>query len=321
VRNIEPLPGQTREESALDRARRSVVSLLVEHPTGGDSFGAGIVYDERGHIITAHHVVENASRSVILLSGGFTSRAEIVASDPVADFAIIRMQHWRPGLAAAAQIDPVPPREGDDVWSIGNPFGTSRFSGEASVSRGIISATQRSYFNDETGRLYLGCIQHDAPTNPGNSGGGVFNAQGRLVGMNALITHGHDSSGDAGVAFALPAAGIARLADALLRGQTVVHGWLGAKSYRQATEILSHGFGRLRTVFGEIAQFGPAYEAGLCDGDVIISLGGRDLFGLHEVLSMEDALIPGQPIALTINRAGNELEVSIRPGQRPWHSP
>lgn len=320
VREIEPLPGE-QAQSPVDRARSSVISLLVEHPTGGDSFGAGVVYDDNGNIITAHHVVDNATRIVVLLPDGFTSRAEVVASDPVADFAIIRMQRWHPGLAQPAQIDPTPPREGDEVWSIGNPFGTARFSGEASVSRGVVSATQRSYFNAETGRLYLGCIQHDAPTNPGNSGGGVFNAQGRLIGLNALITHGRENSGDAGVAFAMPAAVITKLADALLRGQPVAHGWLGAKGYSQATEILSQGLGRLRTVFGEIARFGPAHDAGLREGDVIISLGGRELFGLHEVLSAEDALTPGQSVPVTINRAGSEIQVNIRAGQRPWQSP
>lgn len=318
-RTVETLPGNGPDTlDVVARMQRSVVSLVVEHFNGGDAFGAGVVYDERGTILTAHHVVEDASRIVVLLPDGYTVKAVVVASDPVADFALIRMEHWQPGLVSPVAIETTLPKRGDAIWSLGNPFGTSRFGGEVSVSRGVISAVTRSYYNDTTGRLYLGALQHDAPTNPGNSGGGVFNTQGRLVGINALITTARDVPSDSGVAFALPASTLKLRAEQLLRGERPIHGWLGEESFKQATELFPSGMGRLRTVFGAIAPGGPAAEAGIQPGDVIIKLGDTELFGLNEVLAAEDALHPGQTLAITINRGGNEYILTLTPAERPW---
>ncbi|MBX3475522.1 MAG: trypsin-like peptidase domain-containing protein [Planctomycetes bacterium] len=317
-RVVEPLPGQGPATDGLDRARRCVVSLVVERAAGGDSFGAGVVYDDRGHILTVHHVVEDAVRIVVLLPGGHTVKATMVGADPVADFALIRMEPAGIALVQAAQLETAEPQPGEQVWSLGNPFGTSRFGGETSVSRGVVSAVRRSYFNDDTGRLYLGALQHDAPTNPGNSGGGLFNSRGKLIGINALITSNRDIPGDSGVAFALPAPALGQLAQRLLRGETPVHGWLGEETFRQATEIYPNGIGRLRTVFGPLAQAGPAQMAGLQAGDVIIKLGDVELFGLHEVLAAADGLAPGAMVPITINRGGSEMTLTLRAGQRPW---
>jgi len=317
-RPVEPIAGDVAGMDPLDRALKSVVSLVVERPGGGDSFGAGIVFDDQGTILTVHHVIEGATRIVVLLPQGFTVKANVVASDPVADFAIIRMEAPATGIVLPAIFEPAPAKPGEAVWSLGNPFGTSRFGGEVSVSRGVLSAVRRSYYNEDTGRLYLGGLQHDAPTNPGNSGGGLFNARGRLIGINALITTTRDIPGDSGVAFALPASEILALADKLLRGEQPAHGWLGEEAFRQATEIFPNGLGRLRTVFGAISPFGPAAIAGIQPGDVIIKLGNREMFGLHEVLSASDAMAPGSIIPLTINRNGNELTLTLNTGQRPW---
>ncbi|MBE7490144.1 MAG: trypsin-like peptidase domain-containing protein [Planctomycetes bacterium] len=318
-RPVEPLPGETPGHAdPLDRARRGVVSLIVERPGGGDSFGSGVVYDDHGTILTVHHVVEHATRIVVLLPDGFTVRARVVASDPVADLAVLRAEAAAPGIVRPVEFEPLPPRPGEQVWSLGNPFGTSRFGGEVSISRGVLSAVRRSYFNEETGRLYLGGLQHDAPTNPGNSGGGLFNSRGRLIGINALITTSRDVPGDSGVAFALPAPVVREVAATLLRGEQPLHGWLGEENFRQATELYPNGLGRLRTVFGAVAPFGPAERAGVRSGDVIIRLGEREMFGLHEVLSAADALVPGTVVPLTIHRDGTEMTLTLQAGQRPW---
>lgn len=317
-RPVEPLPGEAGGHDPVERARRSVVSLVVERPGGGDSFGAGVVFDDTGTILTVHHVIEGASRIVVLLPEGYTVKATVVASDPVADFAIIRMDAPAPGLVAPAVIETAQPKPGEEVWSLGNPFGTSRFGGEISISRGVLSAVRRSYYNDETGRLYLGGLQHDAPTNPGNSGGGLFNSRGRLIGLNALITTARDVPGDSGVAFAMPVASILPLALRLMQGEQPTHGWLGEENFKQATEIFPSGLGRLRTVFGAVSPFGPAAVAGVQAGDVIIKLGEREVFGLHEVLSTADALAPGAIVPLTVNRNGNELTLTVHAAQRPW---
>ncbi|MCB9935962.1 MAG: trypsin-like peptidase domain-containing protein [Planctomycetes bacterium] len=319
-RPIEPVPGEqpTPAPDVLEQAMLSVVAIVVEHGGTGDAFGAGVIYDEQGHILTAHHVIEDADRILLLIGGGYTVRAEVVGIDPIADFALLKAEAVLPDRMRPAKFAATDPRPGDFVWSLGNPFGTSRYGGEPSVGRGVVSAVNRTYLNDDTGRLYLDSLQHDAPTNPGNSGGGVFNMRGELLGLNALITTTRETPGDSGVAFAIPSHLLKAKAETLLQGRAISHGWFGAQDYRQATEIFPQGFGRLRAVFGPIAPNGPAQMAGVQPGDVIIAVDDVELYGIHEVLMLEDAVIPGQQVRLTINRAGSEFEITIIAGQRPW---
>jgi S1-C subfamily serine protease len=318
-RAVEPLPGDgaIKPEEGLQRALLSVVGLVVEQGDG-DSFGSGVILDNAGHIMTVHHVVEGAQRILVLLSGGYTVRAQLVASDPVSDFAVIRAETWIGDRMEPAIIAPSLPRPGAMVWNLGNPFGTSRFGGEPSVGHGVISALQRSYLNEETGRLYLNAIQHDAPTNPGNSGGGIFDAQGRLLGLNALITTMRETPGDSGVAFAMPAAAAREKALRLLRGEVITHGWFGEVRYKQATEMFAGGYGRLRVVFGPLVDASPASVAGVMPGDVLIKIDAVEVYGMHEALTLEDSLVPGQTVKLTINRAGLELEFPVTVAERPW---
>ncbi|MCA8915094.1 MAG: serine protease [Planctomycetes bacterium] len=319
-RTIDPLPGEHVPEdlSAVEQAAQSVVAIVVEHGDSGDAFGAGVLYDEEGHILTAHHVVEDADRILLLISGGYTVRADIVGVDPISDFALLQAETLLTDRMRPAKLCTDAPRPGEAVWNIGNPFGTSRYGGEPSIGHGVVSAIHRTYMNNETGRLYLDSIQHDAPTNPGNSGGGIFNDRGELLGLNALITTTRETPGDSGVAFAVPTHILVEKAEAFLHGRAPTHGWFGADEYKQATEVFPQGFGRLRAVFGAMAPNGPGQMAGIQPGDVIIKVDGNELYGIHEVLMLEDAVIPGQQITLTINRAGREFEIQILAGQRPW---
>jgi S1-C subfamily serine protease len=315
-RKFEPVPSGW-DRSGYEVASASVVALVVES-VDGDAFGAGVIYDEQGHILTAHHVVENARRILLLIGGGYTVSASIVGVDPIADFAVLKADTMIADRMRPAVFAESTPTPGEAVWNLGNPFGTSRYGGEPSVGHGIVSAVHRTYLNEETGRLYLDSIQHDAPTNPGNSGGGIFNDRGELIGLNALITTTRETPGDAGVAFAIPAHVLRTKAESLLRGRAPTHGWFGADGYKQATEVYPEGYGRLRAVFGVINPAGPAGMAGIQADDVIIKINGVEVFGIHEVLMLEDALQPGREATVTINRSGHELDIPIVVSQRPW---
>lgn len=310
----------TLDDGLPEGVRHAVVCLLVER--GGadsDSFGAAVVLDEQGRLVTAHHVVQGARRITVLLEDRRLTTAQVVAGDAVGDIALLQCAAFIPGLMTPAVAADGPPVPGATVFSLGNPFGTARVGGGAAVSRGVVSALKRSYVSESTGRVYLDCIQHDAPTNPGSSGGGLFDARGRWIGMNAVITALHEQPRDHGVAFALPVWRVRRTIDELAAGKTVNHGWLGARSYRLASQIGADGTGMTRAVFGPLDESGPAYRYGLQPGDVVIRVDGREIFGIHEMLELEDNLKPGEMAKVRINRAGLEFDVHVEVGRRSSH--
>ena len=284
-----------------------------------DAFGSAIVLNDQGYLITAQHVIDGASGITVLGPNGRASVARVVAEDAVGDIAILQckpLPSMKPAVPAAAA------RAGEDVVSVGNPFGTSRLGGAPSVSAGVVSAIARSFVSEKSGRVYLDCVQHDAPTNPGNSGGGVYNAQGQLIGMNVLINTPQDIAAESGVAFALPAKRLWKVADQLMRAENVRHGWLGARGYRTALWLTPEGLGRMGSMLREIEDASPAYQAGIQAGDVVVRASWSSgawppaQGEAREWLLVEDELPPGQPMTLTISRAGRELEFKLTPVQR-----
>lgn len=308
---------------AVDMAMRSTVSLVIDDEGRGDAFGSAIVLNEQGYLVTAHHVIDGAMGITVLLPGGRATAARVIADDPVGDLAVLQC-NFVSGVMQAAVAAGSLPGVGEDVLSVGNPFGTSRLGGSPSVSAGVISATQRSFASEKTGRVYLNCLQHDAATNPGNSGGGLFNMRGELLGMNVLINTPLDAPSESGVAFALPVQDLFAQARRMMGGQKTSHGWLGARGYRSVLWMGSDGLGRLGFMLREIEDGTPAFQAGLQAGDVIVraSWGGGSAswpkaIGIYaDWLVAEDALPVGQPVSLTISRAGREMEFGLTVAER-----
>ncbi len=313
------LEAPTSRDKAVDAGLASTVSLVIDDGGRGDAFGSAIVLNDQGYLITAQHVIDGASGVTVLGPNGRASVARVIAEDAAGDIAILQckpLPSMRPATPAPAA------RAGEDVLSVGNPFGTSRLGGAPSVSAGIVSALGRSFVSEKTGRIYLDCIQHDAPTNPGNSGGGLYNAQGQLIGMNVLINTPQDVAAESGVAFALPAARLWKVADQLMRGEEIRHGWLGARGYRVALWLTPEGLGRMGSMLREIEDGSPAYQAGIQAGDVVVRASWSSgawppaQGEVREWLLVEDELPPGQAMTLTISRAGRELEFKLTPIQR-----
>ena len=125
------------------------------------------------------------------------------------------------------------------------------------------------------------------------------------------IVRMHDEPSDSGVAFAIPTHLLTKYADALLAGKKITHGWFGEESFSSATEIYDKGWGNMRTVFGPMVPNGPGGSKGIMAGDVIIKIDGQNVYGIHEVLTLEDSLNIGQTVEITINRAGIELPIKI----------
>ncbi|HEV2122911.1 MAG TPA: trypsin-like peptidase domain-containing protein [Chloroflexota bacterium] len=171
--------------------------------SGAGGEGSGFIADEQGHVVTNYHVVRNARQILVRLLDGTRLAAEVVATDPANDLAVLRadIPAEKRAVAPLGDSDAVEP--GEPAIAIGSPFGL-----EQSITAGIVSAVDRSYGRTSTGPI-RGLIQTDAPVNPGNSGGPLFNAAGEVIGINSMGTG--PVNGNVGVAFAIPVNAAKRL--------------------------------------------------------------------------------------------------------------
>lgn len=177
----------------------------------GESAGTGIVYDSGGYIVTNAHVVDGATSVTVTLAGETTARdATVVSVDADHDIAVLKVANTtglHPVTLATGTV-----AVGDQVVAVGNALA---LEGGMTVTQGIVSAINRSIETDESSQL-TGMIQTDAPISSGNSGGPLVNAGGEVVGINTAVASSSDSVNAANVGFAIPAAQIKTLVDAVI---------------------------------------------------------------------------------------------------------
>jgi serine protease Do len=264
----------------------SVVHVSTEHltedrwgkPARKASSGSGWVFDEAGHIVTNHHVVESAIRIEVQFHNGDIRQARVVGSDPSTDIAVLQVDEGR--LHPARRRDPLadPIQQGDLVFAFGSPF-DFRFS----MSSGVISGKGRSVgaIRDSQGRTfgYQNFIQVDAAINPGNSGGPLTDFTGRVIGMNTAIATGRNSNSlddgqFAGIGLAIPIEMIEPVVRQLVEtGGVVAKGYLGIsvvdRRHRVIDELEVLGFTGPALVVGHIIPANAARAAGLRLWDLI----------------------------------------------------
>ncbi len=273
------------------------------------SLGSGVIVDERGYILTNHHVIKGAERIRILLADGRETDAEVVGRDPATDLAVLRVRLDELPVITFSPADEAV-RVGDVVLAIGNPFGVGQ-----TVTQGIISATGRDQLGLST---YENFLQTDAAINPGNSGGALVDSAGRLVGINTAMFSG-SSGGAQGIGFAIPT-GIARgvMSDLIEHGR-VVRGWLGVRAQR-LTPALAEALGTERTsgvVLTGLLTDGPADRAGLRPGDVITRLGETAITDVQDLLQAAGQGAPGSELRVRGYRDDEPLSRTVTLGERP----
>src|ERR1051325_6934487 len=232
-------------------------------PSTGRStaLGSGFVYDNQGHIVTNYHVIDGATRADITFTDGNTYSAKVIATDPNADIAVLQIT----SDFSEEKVVPLPlanssaVRPGEQVISIGNPFGLS-----GTITTGIVSAKERLLPNPDTGFSVPNMIQTDAAINPGNSGGPLLNTQGEVIGMNTAI---FSSTGSySGVGFAIPSNTIAKEVPVIIKNGTYIHPWIGISGGKISPELARTA--RLpanykAVIVGTIQPGSPADMAGL----------------------------------------------------------
>jgi len=272
------------------------------------SLGSGVFVDDQGTILTNHHVVEHAAEVKVALSDGRELPARIVGIDPRTDLAVLRVDGG--GLPKAILGDSDGLLVGDVVLAFGNPFGLG-----GTVTMGIVSAIGRG---DIGVADYEDFIQTDAAINPGNSGGALVNTRGEVIGINTAILS--RSGGYQGVGFAIPSNMAREVLDSLVRHGRVLRGYAGF-GLQRLTPDLARAFGLPDTRGGALViafdPDGPAAEAGLRRGDVILALGDRPIASDEELRTQMSRLKPGERASLGVAREGRRLTVEVVLGEPP----
>jgi serine protease DegQ len=268
--------------------------------------GSGVLVSADGYILTNNHVISGAQNIRIALWDGRLSRAKVVGTDPETDLAVLKID--LSGLPAAPIAQDAAPRVGDVVLAIGNALGLSH-----TVTMGIISATGRN--NIGTG-VYPGFIQTDAAINAGNSGGALVNAAGDLIGINTRNLSG--IQGAQNIGFAIPMATAKGVMQQIIEYGSVRRGWLGAFFSDLPTSTLADGSRAPGGVYvRNVAKGGPAWNAGIREGDVLISLNGEAIEDAQAFDLTIATTLPGTQVELEVQRAQQKFQTHAELIQQP----
>ena len=264
--------------------------------------GSGVIIDADGHILTNHHVVNQAEDVRVTLTDGREYEARVVGRDPKTDLAVLQVDVTEPlPVAALGSSDAL--RVGDWVMAIGNPFGLNH-----TVTAGIVSGKGRILGAGP----YDDFIQTDASINPGNSGGPLFNMHGEVVGINtAMVPHGR------GIGFAIPIDTAKPLIPQMVATGGVTRGYLGV-SVQSITPELAEALkfdGTQGALVGEVMPDSPAAQAGLQTGDVITVFNGNPVATSQDLPGIVAETPVGQDVTVTVQRQGQPLELAVTVGK------
>ena len=268
--------------------------------------GSGVIITTDGYIVTNHHVVDGASAIEVGLANGKTYEAKLVASDAKTDMAVIKIEAT--DLNAATFGDSSQLVVGQTVLAIGNPLGSLG----GTVTEGIISALDREITIEKESMTLM---QISAAVNPGNSGGGLFDEQGNLIGIvNAKVST--DSSGDPieGLGFAIPA-NIARQ----VSGELMDHGYVSGRVALGVTLIhiadertaMMYRVSKTGIYILQVESNSNAANAGLRSGDYLVSINDTKITATADVEKILENISPGDTLRITIERGGEEKTVEV----------
>lgn len=272
--------------------------------------GSGVIVSPNGYILTNNHVVEGADDIEVILNDTRKAKAKIIGTDPETDLAILKIELDKLPIIVLGSSDTL--QVGDPVLAIGNPFGVGQ-----TVTSGIVSALGRNQLGINT---FENFIQTDAAINPGNSGGALVDTQGRLLGINTAIYS--RSGGSMGIGFAIPVSTGKQVLESIVKDGQVTRGWIGVEPQDLSPELVE-AFG-IRpdavkaggVIITGVLQNGPAAQAGILPGDVIIDVGGKPVRTVTELLSTVAALKPGVQAPVSVLRKDKKNEIMVVPGTR-----
>lgn len=328
--------GQTLSEAVAAKALPSVVAIYNYQNVSGYGYGgygnsqhsssepqlagmgSGVVISDDGYIMTNYHVVEDAAKLTINVDGE-EREAEYIGGDSSSDIAVLKVSDTS-GLVAADIGDSDSLVIGEWVMTIGAPLGL-----EQSVATGVVSATNRSTIMDNSSSngyyytntapeytYYPNMIQTDAVINPGNSGGALVDADGKLIGINSMLS---SSSGNyAGVGFAIPVNYAMGLAQDIIAGKEPSHAALGV-SISQVNQQTAQRYNLAvdsGAYISAIVSGSGAADSGLEEGDIITAIDGKAVASPTDVTLAVRGHAVGDTVKVTVNRDGKSMDFDVK---------
>lgn len=277
--------------------------------TSSNSSGSGVIVNEDGYIVTNNHVVENASNITVTLKSGSKYEAKIIGTDPSTDLAVIKIEEK--GLQPAVLGDSSNVVVGELAIAIGNPLG--QLGG--TVTEGIISALDREI---NVGNETMTVLQTSAAVNPGNSGGGLFNSQGQLIGIvNAKSSGNSSGTSIEGLGFAIPVNTVKEVVTQLIEN--------GKVSGRPFIGLNVHDI-QENNLYGTIFKKGvyvvstvpnsPASKAGFLSGDRIVKFGDKQIDSYNDIKSVINSKKVGDVVKVEIIREGKTMTLDLTIGEK-----
>ncbi|MEA2248817.1 MAG: hypothetical protein QOH46_3346 [Solirubrobacteraceae bacterium] len=281
------------------------VSPAVVQIESGSGLGSGVVYDDKGNVVTNAHVVGNARTFKVTLGAGETHDASLVGSFRAGDLAVVKLSGATPPPAAFADSSKV--RVGEFALAIGNPLGL-----RSSVTDGIVSSLGRTV-SEGQGVTITSAIQTSAPINPGNSGGALVDIQGRVIGIPTLAALDPQLGGAQapGIGFAIPSNTVRDIADQLISKGRVERSGRAFLGIGVAT-VTAGG-----VLVASVESGGPADKAGIEQGDIIVSVDGQPTPSTDALSTVLAALKPGRRVPVVIVRDGQRMTVTVTLGELP----
>nr|WP_146587602.1 DegQ family serine endoprotease [Puniceibacterium confluentis] len=275
-----------------------------DRPRKSSALGSGFVISEDGYVVTNNHVIEGADEIQIEFFEGFELPATLVGTDPNTDIALLKVEAQTPlkfvnfGNSDLARV-------GDWVMAMGNPLGQG-----FSVSAGIVSARNRALSG-----TYDDYIQTDAAINRGNSGGPLFNMDGDVVGVNTAILS--PNGGSIGIGFSMASNVVQRVVNQLKEFGETRRGWLGVR-IQDVTDDVAEAMGLASAAGALVTDVpeGPAMEAGMKSGDVILSFDGKDVADTRGLVRQVGNTEVGKTVRVVVNREGKTETLRITLGRR-----